>query len=202
MRPQRRLRRGAFCRGWHTSSRPQAPSSVVRRRILLILAGVAVLAAGGALAVVLVTRSSHTSGELDTALKGVTVSHPKAPRPKPHKVKAAKPKPKPKLVSDEPCWLNFGGAPQRTLARVNIDLGTPTKPLWARGLHGYIEYPPSYCNGTLYVNTYHGRTYAIDARTGNVIWKRNGSGPKPSTPAIAGDPVIVSSTEGPLTAYA
>jgi eukaryotic-like serine/threonine-protein kinase len=156
---------------------------------------VLVLAAGGVLAVFLATRSSHTSGELDTALKGVTVSHPKAPKPKPHK-------PKPKLVSDKPCWLNFGGDPQRTLARVHIDLGTPTKPLWARGLHGYIEYPPSYCDGTLYVNTYHGRTYAIDARTGNVIWKREGTAPKPSTPAIAGDRLIVSSTGGTVTAYA
>src|SRR5262249_14793732 len=147
-------------------------------------------------AVVVATRRSHTQGELDTALKGVTVTHSvvrKHPHPR---------KPKPVYVSDKPCWLNFGGNPQRTLARADIQLGAPTKPLWARGLGAYIEYPPSYCQGTLYVNTFRGRTYAIDARTGSILWKRGGSGAKPSTPAIAGDRVIVSSKAGTVTAYA
>ena len=44
------------------------------------------------------------------------------------------------------------------------------------------------------MNTFKGRTYAIDARTGKVLWTRQGKGPKPSTPAIAGDRLIVSST--------
>ena len=58
----------------------------------------------------------------------------------------------------------------------------------------YMEYPPSYCDGMLYVNTDSGKTVAIDAETGKPLWKREGNGPKPSTPAIAGPRLIVSST--------
>ena len=36
------------------------------------------------------------------------------------------------------------------------------------GSASYIEYPPSYCEGMLYVNTFRGTTYAIDAETGKM----------------------------------
>jgi outer membrane protein assembly factor BamB len=170
----------------------------MRRQIFLALAFGAVLVAGLAVAFVVFSKPNHTSGKLDTALSGVTVTHVK-----PHKPSHEhKPKPHPVVVSDKPCWRNFGGDPQRSLARTAINLGAPTKVLWARGLHGYVEYPPSYCDGTLYVNTFRGRTFAINARNGNVLWVRGGAGPKPSTPAIAGDRLIVSSTGGTVTAYA
>jgi eukaryotic-like serine/threonine-protein kinase len=175
----------------------------VRRRILLV-AGLAVLAVVGVLIVFFVVRGNPGKGHLDTALKGVTVVEPPKPKPKPKPhpkpPPTKKPKPKAAVVTDTPCWLNFGGNPQRTSARLTLDLGKPTKPLWARGLHGYIEYAPSYCQGTLYVNTFKGRTYAVDARSGRVLWISQGQGPKPSTPAIAGDRLIVSSTGGSVTA--
>ena len=95
----------------------------------------------------------------------------------------------------------FGGGPRRTLARPAIDLGIPAaKPLWARGLKGYIEYPASYCDGVLYVNTFKGDTWAIEAATGDVLWRKLSDAPKPSTPAIAGDKLIVSSKDGTVTA--
>ena len=95
----------------------------------------------------------------------------------------------------------FGGDARRTLARPAVELGLPKrKPLWARGLGEYIEYPPSYCDGVLYVNTFKGDTWAIDAETGKVIWKKVSNAPKPSTPAIAGDNLIVSSKDGTVTA--
>jgi len=166
---------------------------------------VALLAAGLASAY-LILRPDHPSGKLDTQLKGVTVTPAPPPPPPPPNRPKPKPRPKPRphrqvFTVDQPCWLNFGGDPQRSLARLNINLGVPTKPLWARGLGGYVEYPPSYCDGMLYVNTFKGRTYAIDARTGRVIWIRQGQGPKPSTPAIAGPRLIVSSTDGTVTAF-
>jgi hypothetical protein len=144
-----------------------------------------------------VFRGNPGKGHPDTAPKGVTVVHPPRPaHPKPQ------PKPKPAVVVDKPCWLNFGGDPQRTSSRLTLNLGLPVKPLWVRALHGYVEYPPSYCQGDLYVNTFKGRTYAIDGTNGKVLWISQGQGPKPSTPAIAGDRVIVSSTSGTVTALA
>ena len=68
------------------------------------------------------------------------------------------------------------------------------------GLRSYIEYPPSYCSGILYVNTFAGRTVALDSHNGHRIWQRFGA-KKPSTPAIAGGRLIVSSHDGRVTAY-
>jgi len=71
---------------------------------------------------------------------------------------------------------------------------------WVVGLHSYIEYPPSYCSGILYVNTFGGRTVALDSHNGHRIWQRFGA-KKPSTPAIAGPRLIVSAHDGSVTAY-
>src|SRR5262249_34220934 len=185
-RPPAVARRGPLAHCPCLSARPRM------RKWLIVSAAVVVLIAAGLASAWLIVRPDAPSGKIDTELKGVSVSPPTPPPPPPRKKKpAAKPKPKPKprrpvLVVDKPCWRNFGGNPERSLARPDIPLGVPTKPLGARGLGGYIEYPPSYCDGTLYVNTYKGRTYAIDARTGRVLWQRRGRGPKPSPPAIAG----------------
>jgi outer membrane protein assembly factor BamB len=180
----------------------------MRRRIALAALGLLVLAAGGLAAAWFLVVQDRPSGHVDTELKGVTVLPPKPPQPKPKpkprppkKTAPRKPRPRaPERIVDTPCWPNFGGDPQRSLARTEIHLGVPTKPLWARGLRSYIEYPPSYCNGTLYVNTFGGRTFAIDALSGKVIWSRQG-GKKASTPAVAGPRLIVSSHDGTVTAF-
>ena len=101
--------------------------------IIIVVAVVALLAAGLGSAY-LILRPDHPSGKLETQPGGISVSTAKPPPPPP----IPKPKPKPKPTGpvyavDKPCWLNFGGDPQRSLARLNINLGVPTKPLWARG---------------------------------------------------------------------
>lgn len=169
----------------------------MRKKLLLGAAAGLALVLVGLLAAWLIVVEDRPQGRVDTELGGISY----APlEPVPPKAKRKPRRATPALVHDRPCWLQFGGNPQRTLARTQIDLGRPTKPLWARGLGAYIEYPPSYCDGTLYVNTFAGRTFAIDARTGKVLWTRTG-GPKPSTPAIAGPRLIVSSKDGSVTAF-
>jgi hypothetical protein len=155
----------------------------MRRRLLLIVPIVAIVLALGAGLAVYLTRSPP-SGTLETNVTDVTVVAPGETAPSPQ------PAPPPPTPSPEPvdkrCWTMFGGGPRRTLARPDIDLGIPaSKPLWARGLGGYIEYPASYCNGMLYVNTFKGDTWAIEAATGKVLWTKVSNAPKPSTPAIA-----------------
>src|ERR687895_2510578 len=104
----------------------------------------------GVTAAVWLSTRDVPQGALDTQLTDVTVTKPKKPRPKP------KP-PKPKDTSDKLCWRYFGGDPQRSLSRTDVKLGPPTRNhLWTRTLDGYIEYPPSYCDGTLYVNSFRG----------------------------------------------
>ena len=159
----------------------------MRRRLLLAAAGGLVLVAAGLTAgwLLFVDRSAP-QGALDTELEGVTTVRPKKPK-KPERP----PPPQPQDVAEQPCWNEFGGDPQRSMARVRIQLGPPTKPRWARAVGSYMEFPPSYCDGRLYVNTYAGMTVAYDADTGKVVWKKRFAGAKPSTPAIAGSRLIV-----------
>jgi outer membrane protein assembly factor BamB len=169
----------------------------VRRRILLIAVVVVLLALGAAVAVFIHSRD-RPSGKLDTELKGVSASvatNGTAPIKPPKKKKGRY-----HLVDDKDCWDNFGGDPQRTLSRPNLNIGLPLRHFWVTGLRSYIEYPPSYCSGILYVNTFGGRTVALDSHNGHVIWQKYGAR-KPSTPAIAGPRLLVSSHDGRVTAY-
>jgi eukaryotic-like serine/threonine-protein kinase len=167
----------------------------VRRRILLIVAVVVLLVVGAALAYFLKSRE-RPGGKLDTELKGVTASvAATAPIPSQPKRKGRY-----HLVDDKRCWNTFGGGAARALSRPSIDIGLPLRHFWVVGLRSYIEYPPSYCSGILYVNTFAGRTVALDSHNGHRIWQRFG-GKKPSTPAIAGPRLIVSSHDGNVTAY-
>jgi outer membrane protein assembly factor BamB len=164
----------------------------MRRRILLALGAACVLlAAGLAAAWLVVVSPSRPGGSLETDLADVTVVRTKK-RPQPER--------RPVVAADTPCWNEFGGDPQRSLARPEIRLGAPTKALWARAMGSYMEYPPAYCNGVLYVNTYAGKTAAVDAATGKIRWSRTG-GSKPSSPAIAGSLVVVTSRDGTVTAF-
>ena len=172
--------------------------AALMRRLVLILAGALVLALGAGVAIVATQRLP--GGTLETDVTDVTVVAPPPPAvTEPPPPPAPKPPPEPDV--DKRCWTMFGGGPSRDLARPAIDLGVPArKPLWARGLKEYIEYPPSYCDGVLYVNTFRGDTWAIDAASGKVVWRKVSNAPKPSTPAIAGDKLIVSSKDGTVTA--
>jgi outer membrane protein assembly factor BamB len=166
----------------------------VRRWILLSLAVLGLLVAGAAVAVYLKARD-RPQGKLDTELKGVSVETGDI-----RATTAPKKRKGHHLVDDKRCWLEFGGDPQRTLARPSIDIGLPLRHFWVTGLGSYIEYPPSYCGGILYVNTFGGKTVALNSHNGHVIWQHMG-GRKPSTPAIAGPRLIVSSHDGYVTAY-
>jgi len=164
------------------------------RALVWIIAAVAVLvvALGGLSVAIWLSTHDQPKGALDTELTDVTVTEG-ATRP------TAKPTPKP--TDDRSCWRFFGGDPQRSLARPSAKLGLPKrKILWTRGLESYIEYPPSYCEGTLYVNSFEGEVFAIDADTGKIRWRRNFGGTKPSTPAIDGPRLFVSSRDGTVTA--
>ena len=183
----------------HWAGGTSEPNRCMRRRLLLSLA--VVLALVGGIAFALVTTRSVPSGTLETNVTDVTVVTPTLPPETTAPTTPKPPKPEPKPDVDLRCWPMFGGDARRTLARPALELGLPRrKPLWARGLGEYIEYPPSYCDGVLYVNTFKGDTWAIDAETGKVVWKKVSNAPKPSTPAIAGDNLIVSSKDGTVTA--
>ena len=188
----------------YSGALPGLPSWVKKKRFLVplgIVVLLVLLALGAALA--LHFQSPGPAGSI-TSLESVTIrttdtSARETTRTSTHAVRP--PKKTRRARVDEPCWNNFGGDALRSLSRPNLNLGRPTKILWTRGLHDLMEYPPSYCDGFLYVNLEHGRTLAIDAQNGHIIWARKAAGFTASTPAIAGPRLIVSSHAGNVTAY-
>ncbi|MBA3434156.1 MAG: PQQ-like beta-propeller repeat protein, partial [Actinobacteria bacterium] len=166
------------------------------RALKWIIAAVSALVLGlGGVLVAIGLSVDEPRGALDTALADVTVWEATRPVPPPPEPPTAEP------VGDKRCWRTFGGDPLRSLARPDARLGLPArKPLWTRGLRSYIEFPPTYCDGDLYVNTFEGATYSIEAETGKVRWRRRVGGTLPSSPAIDGPRVIVSSQNGTVTA--
>ena len=106
------------------------------------------------------TMRDEPGGALDTELSGVSVSvAPELPvRPKPP------PEPDRRQGSAGPSSEATRNAPSHAPTSSS---GFPArKSLWARGMGAYMEYPPSYCDGTLYVSTFAGETFALDAETG------------------------------------
>jgi outer membrane protein assembly factor BamB len=165
-------------------------------RVQAVAAAILLALVGVVLAAALVEKLHRPSaGGLVTGTTDFTVSTARPPKPRP--------KPKPvhhEPPPDQPCWEEFGGAPTRSLSRPAIRLGLPGKASWARGMRDLMEYPPSYCNGRLYVNLERGMTVAVDATNGHILWRRRAPGPTASTPAIDGARVIVSTHGGAISA--
>lgn len=175
-----------------------------RRQAVLASGGLLLLLLGLAAAALLRQREptegrlvkTATDVSLNTA-DTVTVERP--PTTAPPATTTAAPPPKPRKP-ERPCWRTFGGNPMRTLSRPGIRLGRPTTSVWARGLKDLMEYPPTFCNGRLFVNLNRGKTVALDAETGRILWSRKASGLMASSPALAGQRLIVSSHGGTVTA--
>lgn len=161
---------------------------------IIVAVTVLVIVLGG-LAVALWISNDRESGALDTDLSDVTVTTSTTRLPPP-------PPPDPEPAADRTCWNEFGGNKRRSLGRPRANLGLPRqKPLWLRMLGGYVEFPATYCDGTLYVNTaLEGSTFAIEASSGKVHWRRHVGGNLPSSPAIDGPRLFVASQSGAVTA--
>ena len=170
----------------------------MRKKVLIVAFAVVVLVLAG-VAVAAYLRATETpDAGIDTELAGVSVMTATEELPTTTEEQPVEEPEEPEAKAEGPCWLSFGGNPQRTLARENIDLGRPTRAVWGRAI-GFMEYPATFCDGTLYVNNAKGTTFAIDAETGDLVWKRKVASLMASSPAIAGPRLIVSSHDGTVT---
>ncbi|MCW2974015.1 MAG: repeat protein [Thermoleophilia bacterium] len=94
--------------------------------------------------------------------------------------------------TETPCWNTYGRTSGRTSDGGNLDHGVPKMLTWQMRV-GLMEFPPSYCDGVLYVNSQGGHTTAIDAARKRVIWRRVTAKTYDSTPAISGARIFVAS---------
>ncbi len=94
-------------------------------------------------------------------------------------------------------WPMYGAVPARTQAQVDIRLRPPFQTIWSRGLGSLIEFPAVVSEGIAYIGNYRGTVYALSMRTGGVVWKYDPPGGKmASSPAVAGDAIVVHGMDG------
>jgi outer membrane protein assembly factor BamB len=97
--------------------------------------------------------------------------------------------------SDVVSWPTFGYANDR--ARISpYDHRPPFKQVWRFRGGALLEFPPSLAYGRLYVTNNDGVTFAIDAKSGETVWRRPERRCVASTPAVA-DHLVVQSFLNP-----
>ncbi len=83
-------------------------------------------------------------------------------------------------------WTQFRMGPQN-----NAVVGGGMQASWRTETGGQISASPTVADGTLYIGNNNGSLYALDAQTGQILWKAHVTNPLMSAPLIFGDLVIV-----------
>ncbi len=94
-------------------------------------------------------------------------------------------------------WPLYGATPARTQAQTAIRVRPPFRLIWSRGLGSLLEFPAVVSNGRAFVANYRGHVFALDMRTGRVVWSfRPRGGKMASSPAVVGDELVVHGMDG------
>jgi outer membrane protein assembly factor BamB len=164
-----------------TQSQPDRRS---RRRAWWAMSSLLMLAWIGGIAVAAIAvHSAPERSALDTTLDGVQ-QPVEALQPTDATFEAP--------AAEEPCWPIYGRGPGRNSNASDLRHGTPDRRTWSLRI-GIMEFPPSFCDGVLYVNNQHGETFAIQARNRKVLWRRRTAKVYDSTPAVSGSRLFVGS---------
>jgi outer membrane protein assembly factor BamB len=90
-------------------------------------------------------------------------------------------KPREKTVD----WPLYGYNDRRTRYLAAKGINPPFKRLWKYGGGPLLEFPPIFVHGTLYGVDNSGHAFALDAKTGKVLWKRRVATLNASSPTFA-----------------
>ncbi len=110
---------------------------------------------------------------------------------------APPPPPKPEAPDSEPAelasasWPTYGYDARRVRHAPGLDLRPPFRRAWTFRGRALLEFPPALAHGRLYLPTFDGRFYALDARTGKTIWRRTTDRCGWATPAVWKQLVLV-----------
>jgi outer membrane protein assembly factor BamB len=146
----------------------------LKRRFVIV--GAAVLAALGAGVGVYVLHVRHAGRNV---VGSPTVEFHPTPAPKPVRRRAG-------AIS----WPTYGLGAARLRAVDGLDLRPPFRRIWTWHGRALLEFPPVVAGGRLFLSTFDGRFYALDARTGRAVWRWNSNRCGWASPAIAGTLVI------------
>jgi outer membrane protein assembly factor BamB len=100
----------------------------------------------------------------------------------------AAPAPTPKASRPRPgiAWATYGFDASRLRASPFVKLVPPFRRLWTFHGQALLEFPPAVAYGRLYLPTFDGRFYALDAKTGKAIWRFDSGRCSWASPAVAG----------------
>jgi outer membrane protein assembly factor BamB len=83
-------------------------------------------------------------------------------------------------------WTTYGFDASRTREAPGVALRPPYRRVWTWHGRALIEFPPAVAGGRLYVTTFDGRLYALDARTGRTVWRYRSRRCGWASPAVSG----------------
>lgn len=101
------------------------------------------------------------------------------------------PRPRPLLQRPVmPAWPTYGRGAARLRTVDGVGLRPPFRRVWTWHGRALLEFPPVAADERLFLSTFDGRFYALDARTGRPVWRWNSGRCGWASPAIAGRLVI------------
>src|SRR5262249_58843417 len=98
-------------------------------------------------------------------------------------------------------WPGVGGRPRRAGAQRASRPPPPFKVIWSKGLGSLLEFPAVVSDGVAYIVTYRGTVWALSMRFGTVVWRADTGAKMASSPAIAGDTVVVHGMDGRIRVF-
>ena len=141
----------------------------------LVVVACAVAAAGVALAAYIV----HVRHQGRTIVGSNTIEF--QPRQQPRR---------PRATPSGVVWATYGLGAARTRSLEGVGLKPPFRRLWTWHGGALLEFPPVVAGGRLFLATFDGRFYALDARTGRAVWRYDSDRCGWASPALAG-PLVV-----------
>jgi outer membrane protein assembly factor BamB len=90
----------------------------------------------------------------------------------------------------ELAWATYGFDRPRLRNVANVTLKPPFRRVWTWHGRALLEFPPAVADGRLYLATFDGRFYSLDARTGRVLWRYASHRCGWASPAVTGRLVI------------
>jgi outer membrane protein assembly factor BamB len=88
-------------------------------------------------------------------------------------------------------WSTYGRGSARLRTVDGVRLRPPFRQRWVWHGGALLEFPPVISDGRLFVSTFDGRFYALDATTGRAVWRYGSGRCGWSSPAVAGPLVVV-----------
>jgi outer membrane protein assembly factor BamB len=94
------------------------------------------------------------------------------------------PRPEPPDASTVVSWPTYGYDARRLRHAPGLTLRPPFRRIWTFRGRALLEFPPAVAYERLFLPTFDGRFYALEARTGKVVWSRRTNRCGWATPAV------------------